>query len=121
LAHLEWTPTRLLEWAAEVGPFTAQLADLFQTNMPHPEMGYRACMGLRSLAKKFTPERLEAAATRAMRLGIHLYSSVRLMLEHEIDRQPLKEEAAERPAVEHDNIRGAEYFDGGPDDMESCS
>jgi transposase len=121
LAHLEWTPTRLLEWAAEVGPFTAQLADLFQTNMPHPEMGYRACMGMRSLAKKFTPERLEAAATRAMRLGIHLYSSVRLMLEHEIDRLPLKEEVAERPAVEHDNIRGAEYFDGGPDDVESCS
>ena len=56
-------------------------------------------MGMRSLAKKFTPERLEAAATRAMRLGIHLYSSVRLMLEHEIDRQPLKEEVAERPAM----------------------
>ena len=75
-------------------------------------------MGLRSLAKKFTPERLEAAATRAMRLGIHLFSSVKLMLEHGIDRHPLKEEAVERPAVEHDNIRGAEYFDGDPDDPE---
>ena len=41
--------------------------------MPHPEMGYRACMGLRSLAKKFTTERLEAAATRAIRFGIHHY------------------------------------------------
>jgi hypothetical protein len=56
-----------------------------------------------------------------MRLGIHLYSSVKLMLEHEIDRLPLKEEVAERPAVEHDNIRGPEYFDGGTDDAESCS
>jgi hypothetical protein len=46
---------------------------------------------------------------------------VKLMLEHEIDRLPLKEEVAERPAVEHDNIRGAEYFDGGPDDAEPCS
>jgi hypothetical protein len=78
-------------------------------------------MGMRSLAKKFTPERLEAAAMRAMRLGIHLFSSVRLMLEHEIDRHPLKEEVAERPAVEHDNIRGAEYFDAGPGDVESGS
>ena len=58
---------------------------------------------------------------RAMRLGIHLFSSVRLMLEHEIDRHPLKEEVAERPAVEHDNIRGAEYFDAGPGDVESGS
>jgi hypothetical protein len=33
----------------------------------------------------------------------------------------LKEEAVARPAVEHDNIRGAEYFDGGPDDPRSCS
>ena len=52
-AHLEWTPGRLLNWALQVGPHTRDLVKHLLWNRPHPEMGYRSCLGLLNLAKRF--------------------------------------------------------------------
>jgi len=43
--YLEWTPTRIIEWAGKVGPFTARLVEGILTSKPHPEMGYRSALG----------------------------------------------------------------------------
>jgi transposase len=64
--HLEWTPSRMVNWARSVGPWTAQLIERMMADKPHPEMGYRACLGVIRLAKQYTPERMEAAAERAL-------------------------------------------------------
>jgi transposase len=48
-AHREWTPQRLLDWGEWIGPYTRQLIDHQLPHKPHPEMGYRACLGLLSL------------------------------------------------------------------------
>jgi transposase len=45
-AHLEWTPSRMVSWAAKVGPHTAQLVERILDDKPHPEMGYRSVLGL---------------------------------------------------------------------------
>lgn len=109
--HLEWTPSRLIEWAATVGPATAELAEKILANRPHPEMGYRSCLGILRLAKQYSLERLEAAARRAVALRACSYQSVKSILERGLDRLPAEPPAQPRPAVEHPNIRGAEYFD----------
>src|SRR5206468_3107247 len=64
--HLEWTPSRLIDWARTIGPQTAALVEAILADRPHPEQGYRSCLGLLRLAKGYGPDRLEAASTRAV-------------------------------------------------------
>ena len=65
-AHLQWTPGKLLNWAINIGPATKDIVQHQLTNKPHPEMGYRSCLGLLSLARKYGNDRLEAACRRAV-------------------------------------------------------
>lgn len=111
--YLEWTPSRLLSWADAVGPRTAQLFRQILAAKPHPEMGYRSCLGLVHLAGQHTPERLEAAAARALYFGACSFASVGSILRHHLEDQPLPAPAGvAKPAVTlHSNIRGAAYFE----------
>ena len=109
--HLEWTPSRLTQWAASVGPATAGVCQRILDSKPHPEMGFRSCLGILRLAKQYSPTRLEAAAERALALKACSYQSLKSMLERGLDRLPVEPTPPSRPPVEHDNIRGADYFD----------
>lgn len=108
--HLAWPPSRLISWAQTVGPFTAQLFTAILESKPHPEMGYRSCLGILRLGKHYTNARLEAAAQRAMATGACSYQSVKSILKRGLDRQPF-ETSASAPPLEHENLRGAAYFD----------
>jgi transposase len=109
-AHLEWTPGRFLNWGVQVGPHTRDLVKHLLENRPHPEMGYRSCLGLLNLAKRFGSTRLEAACQRAMVLGSPTRRSVVSLLEQGLDQQPLPETAATQPSLLHENIRGPGYY-----------
>lgn len=67
-AHLEWSPSRLIHWAESVGLATTQIINSILETKPHPEMGYRSCLGILRLAKTYSNERLEAASQRALQL-----------------------------------------------------
>ena len=108
--HLAWPPSRLLHWAQSAGPSTAQLFQVILESKPHPEMGYRSCLGILRLGQRYSTERVEAAAARAIATGACSYQSVKSMLERGLDRQPL-ETPTPRPPLAHDNRRGAAYFD----------
>ena len=109
--YLEWTPSRLLSWADAAGPNTAELFRQILATKPHPEMGYRSCLGLVRLGGKYTSERLEAAAARALHFRAYSLHSVQSILDHHLENQPLPVPEAPPPAMLHDNIRGAAYFD----------
>src|SRR5829696_1293899 len=109
-AHMEWTPGRLLNWAVAVGPHTCDLVKHLLWNRPHPEMGYRSCLGLLNLAKRFGRERLEAACQRALQLGSPNRRSVVSLLEQGLDQLPLPETAPAQPLLTHENIRGPGYY-----------
>jgi transposase len=108
-AHLEWTPSRIVEWAGKVGPHTARLVERILDSKPHPEMGYRACLGLIRLAAKHSPERMEAAAERALTTGAIAYKHIKSILKSRLDSQPLPTPPP-RTTAEHENLRGPEYF-----------
>ncbi|MCU1326014.1 MAG: Integrase, catalytic region [Bryobacterales bacterium] len=55
--HLEWTSSRMVHWASGVGPTTARLFESILADQPHPEMGYRGCLGIIRLAEKYSGER----------------------------------------------------------------
>jgi transposase len=109
-AHLEWSPGRLLNWARSIGPGTALLVDHLLTNKPHPEMGYRACLGLLGLARTYDKTRLEAACARAVHVGALSRRSVKSILEAGLDRQPLPTADTTWHAPEHENVRGPNYY-----------
>jgi transposase len=110
-AHAEWTPSRLISWAATVSPATAGLVTKILESKPHPEHAYRACLGIMNLAKKYGPERVGAACERALVSGAVSYSSVKSILAEGLDRLPLnQQQTLPVPAAEHENLRGPDYW-----------
>ena len=110
-AHLEWTPSRMIEWAAKGGRHTAQLVTRILESKPHPEMGYRACLGIIRLAAKYSPERMEHAAERALLTGAISYQSIKSILRNGLDSQPPTLPAPPaRLSPDHENLRGPQYF-----------
>ena len=113
-AHQEWSPSRLVRWGATIGPETEMLVQQILEGRPHPEQGYRSCLGLLRLAKRYGPARLNAACARAVAVGARSYRHVDSMLKHGLDRQPLLADATEsRPVLTHDNVRGPAYYHEG--------
>jgi len=108
--YAEWTPERLVRWAAETGPATAKLVETILSSRPHPQHGFRACLGIMRLGKHYSTPRLEAASRRALVIGSCSYKSVESILKNGLDRKPLPPTSIDTPAIEHDNLRGADYY-----------
>jgi transposase len=109
------TPMVLIEEAQRIGPWTGQLVEATMEAKRHPEQGFRSCLGILLLAKTYSAERMEAAAQRAVRARAYSSRSMESILRNQLDRLPLPGDQdvhpAMNPAVDHDNIRGAGYFD----------
>lgn len=113
--HLQWQPSRLVDWGRTIGPQTAELIERILAAKPHPEQGYRSCLGLIRLGGEYGPERMEAAARRALHFCTYSLKSVQSILEHRLDTLPDTAPAASPPPpLDHPNIRGSEYFDPPP-------
>ena len=110
-AHLEWTPSRLIHWGETIGTATAEVIRTILASRPHPEMGYRACLGILRLAKTYSSERLEAASQRALQLQACSYSSLRSILKRSLDRQTTLELEPGKSGPRHENVRGPHYYD----------
>jgi transposase len=110
--HAEWTPSRLIQWAAKIGPHCGRAAEQIITSRPHPEQGYRSCLGIMRLSRGYTPERVEAACRRALALEVCSYQSIKSILTSGKDSEPLPGDGAELMAYEahHANVRGKAYY-----------
>ena len=105
----DWTPAKIREEAQRIGPMLSLLVEKIIESRPHPEQGYRSCLGIIGLAKRFGPERLEAAALRALEIQARNYPSVKSILEKGLDRIPAPK-SPERDPILHTNIRGSRYY-----------
>jgi transposase len=110
--HLEWTPTRLIHWGQSVGPKTGELIEAILEHRPHPEQGYRSCLGILRLAKQYGSERLEAACDRAVLVRARSYRHVASILKNGLDRLPPPQSTPETPTLPltHENVRGGDYY-----------
>jgi transposase len=116
LAHreyAEWTPKRIENWAAQTGPSTREFVSKMMAVNTHPEQAFRACMGVISLSKRYTPERLEAACARALRHGARGYRNVKTILEKGLDKQESDSQPVLVDVSPHSNVRGATYYADG--------
>jgi transposase len=109
--HLEWSPSRLIAWGRTIGPHTAALVDAILADRPHPEQGYRSCLGILRLAKRYGDARLERACARAGAVGARSYRHVDSILKHGLDRLPTLGPAAPLTlAPVHEHLRGRGYY-----------
>jgi transposase len=116
-AHAEWTPSRLIRWASKTGPATGRLVAEILRSRPHPEQGYRACLGIMRLGRRYGDKRLEAASGRAEQLRSYSYRTVKNILSSGQDRLAFDEPEARSTPV-HVNIRGASYYAAAEEESE---
>jgi transposase len=109
-AHREWSPSRFLSWARAIGPCTAQVIEQQLTDRPHPEHGYRACLGLLGLSRGYGKLRLENACERALAIHSATYTSVTSILKQGLDQQGFDEPAEQAELPLHGNVRGPGYY-----------
>ena len=109
--YAEWTPDRFRRWARAIGPDTEGLIIAILANRPHPEQGFRTCLGVLRLFKEIAPARAETVSAHAVAIGALTYKSIASILTNKCDRQPAAAEAAaETTVIEHPNLRGPGYF-----------
>lgn len=110
-AHLEWTPSRLVAWGATVGAPVAELIETILRTRPHPEHGYRACLGLMRLVRQYGGARVSAACARALAVGSASYRGVDAILKSGLDRVPVEVGTSITPLpILHQNLRGPAYY-----------
>jgi transposase len=109
-AYAGWSPQRLVQWAEKTGPATAAVIHHILRTRPHPQQGFRSCLGILRLGQTFGDQRLEAACQRALKTGACRYKSIASILKRGLDRQPLPESETRHLPSEHDHLRGPDYY-----------
>jgi transposase len=112
----DWTIERILREARAIGPSAEMLCEMILAERPHPEQGFRTCLGVVRLVKPFGAARVEAACLRALEVGAKTYGSVKSILDNHLDgRPPARRRQAGSDDAQgllplHANIRGARYY-----------
>ena len=107
--YAEWTPERLQRDARGIGPATEALVIAVMARRPHPEQGFRTCLGILRLFRGLEAARVEAVSARAVEIGALSYASVASILKHRLDRGA-PPQTADGPPLLHENIRGSGYY-----------
>jgi transposase len=112
--YLDWSPSKIMNWGLTVGSETAKLFKNIMDSKPHPEMGFRTCLGIIQAYKKYqekeySEEHLEIISTMAIRKHYYRVAQVKDLLQ---SYKPMDtDESASLIALSnHSNIRGADYF-----------
>ena len=107
--YLEWTPSRMLEWAKTIGPDCAKVVEKIMADRPHPEQGFRSALGIIRLGQAVGHDRLAAACRRALHFGTCSYKSLKSILQNNLEAQPVEQELPLSSPV-HENLRGSPYY-----------
>lgn len=107
--YAEWSPERFRRWARSIGPETEGLVVAVLASRPHPEQGFRTCLGVLRLFKALDPDRAETIAARAVAIGALTTKSIASIIANRLDRRPATD-ATGTAIVDHPNLRGPGYF-----------
>ena len=106
----DWTPERMIERAAVIGPDVKDLVIKILQKPQHPDQSFKSCAGVLNCCKKVGPERLNNACRRAMEYGLYNYKIVKTILEKKLDLEEETEPPVRTLLPAHENIRGESYF-----------
>ncbi len=109
-AYSGWSPSRLISWGESFGPNTRQLIEEILENRPHPEMGFRSCMGILNAARKQESIIVEAASGQMLSMGVYKVEHFKALVKHRPWLQN-RQLTIDIPEVDHDNVRGKSYYE----------
>jgi len=111
---LQWNGERFRRWAAQVGPHTTAVIEMQLTGRKVEQQAYRTCMSILQLAKKHTPQRLEAACSLALSYSLRPnYKAIQSILASGRDKITVEPRRTSNPPSPTGYTRGAEYFGRG--------
>ena len=108
-AYAEWTPSRIIGWGKSYGPHTGALMEKILQVKPHPEMGFRSCMGILRQAKNHDPARIETASLRMLELGLYRVKHFKAILSNKV-YNTAETATVLVPYSHHENVRGQAYY-----------
>ena len=109
-AMSDWNPQRLIRWAQSIGENVQLVIEKILSRTPHPEQGYKTCLGILSLAKQFGHIRLEQACQRARGFEYYSYKGIKNILDNNLENSQLD---CFQALPEHHNLRGPHYYQTG--------
>ena len=109
-AYAEWSPSRIINWAKKTGPCCGEICKKIMEQREHPELGYRSCLGVINLGKKYSSERLENACRRALEIGGVSFQSIKSILTKGLDNRVIEQSDSIFKEIKHENIRGSNYY-----------
>ena len=107
--YAAWSVERFRREARSIGPHTEALIAAIMAGRPHPEQGFRTCVGVLKLFRGSNRQRAEAVCERALAFGAHTYKSVASILKNGLDKRP-SAASQPTPVIRHNNIRGPGYY-----------
>jgi len=107
--YAEWTPDRFRRWAGKIGPNTEGLITAVLASRPHPEQGFRTCLGILRLYRGVDPVRAEAVSARALEIGALTCKSVTSLFAQRRDNSTPKD-SGQPTLFDHANLRGPGYY-----------
>jgi transposase len=107
--YAEWTPDRFRRWAGKIGPSTEGLITAVLASRPHPEQGFRTCLGILKLYRGVDADRAEAVSARAVEIGGLTCKSVASLLAQKHDKSTSKD-SGQATLFDHANLRGPGYY-----------
>ena len=109
--YLEWNPGRILNWAKTIGDSTVKLLDTIMKSKPHPELGFKACMGILNLYKKhleletWDENRLDAISSKSLQVRKYRVDDIKQLLKNNKQDEELTSKI-----LEHKFVRGSNYY-----------
>jgi transposase len=108
--YADWTPDRFRRWAGKIGPNTEGLISAVLASRPHPEQGFRTCLGILRSYRGLDPARLEAVSARAVELGVLNCKGVASLLARKPDHAAAAKDNRAATLFDHANLRGPGYY-----------
>lgn len=105
-----WNAEKLLSWAASIGTHVRDVIETILDRKAHPEQGYKSCMGILNLSKKYTGIRLDGACRKALKYDHVTYRGIENMLKNGMEECTEPELNNVTPIRHHENIRGKQYY-----------
>lgn len=109
----EWNDERLLNWAAQIGPFTHKVIQRIFESVQIREQGYQSCLSVLKLTKKYSENQLDKACQIALdRIHSPRYRQLTAILLNPANSELFQED---KPKAESGvgYVRGPEYYGGG--------
>lgn len=107
--YASWSSEKFIKWAGKIGTHVQEIVREILKSKPHPEQGFKSCLGILSMEKKVGKERLDKACERALEYHTFSYMTIKNILEKGLDRLDEKENVQLKIPI-HENIRGGKYY-----------